>query len=581
MNLWLRKYLFWIALITLSFNVKAQKKSHEGFKTPAHYREFTHTFIEANQQKLLGNLEAAANLYRKCLKLNKKSASANYDLANILVIQNKKEEAFEHAGRAFDLEPENYWYGVLYLELCRDLDKTDDYIETLEKMVKIFPEKKNLKMNLALAYSYFGKTDQALKVYESIEKRVGVTKDVSLSKHKIYVEMGKSKEAEKELLKLIESNPRSKDNLRILAKFYYSEGREIESVEVFEKILSIDPNDAETHFELYDFYQVRANEEKAYYHLKIAFAGEKLDIDSKVKLLFGLYAPSENDEKLRGIVFDLLNTLISTHSENAKAYSVYGDFYFRDRNYVKAQEMFVKAVSLEPNKYLIWRQIIIIDSELKKYDDIFSHAGEALEFFPTQPELYWFQGIAGIQTEKYEDAVKSLKEGIRFVVDNNDMKAQFYGSMGDAYNGMKDYDKSDEAYEKALSYKPNYVYVLNNYSYYLSLRKDKLEKAEQMSKMSLDSEPNNVNYLDTYAWVLFQLGKYEEAKSFLKKAIANGGDQNKTVLEHMGDVCIMLNDADLAIKFWNKAIDKGGDKELILKKITEKTYIESLVEEIE
>lgn len=436
-------------------------------------------------------------------------------------------------------------------------------------------------MNLAIAYSYFGKTDQALKVYDSVEKRIGVTQEVSLSKHKIYVEMGKPKEAEKEILRLVEANPRSKNNLRTLAKFYYAEGREIESIKVYEKILSIDPYDAETHFELYDFYQVRANEDKAYYHLRIAFAGEKLDIDSKVKLLFGLYSPSEKDDKLKVIVYDLLNILISTHSENAKAYSVYGDFYYRDKNYVKSQEMFLKAVSLEPNKYLIWRQIVIIDSELKKYEEMYSHAGEALEFFPTQPELYWFQGIAGIQIEKYEASVKALKEGIRFVIDNNDMKAQFYGSMGDAYNGMREYESSDESYEKALSYKPNYIYVFNNYSYYLSLRKEKLEKAKKMSKMSLDSDPYNVNYLDTYAWILFQLGKYHEAQLYLKKAIENGGDQNKTVLEHMGDVCIMLKDEDLAVKFWNKAIDKGADKELILKKIGEKTYIESLLEEIE
>ncbi|MEJ7658772.1 MAG: hypothetical protein WKG07_03665 [Hymenobacter sp.] len=46
---------------------------------------------------------------------------------------------------------------------------------------------------------------------------------------------------------------------------------------------------------------------------------------------------------------------------------------------------------------------------------------------------------------------------------------------------MKEYAKSDAAYDAALIADPANYGVLNNYSYYLSLRGEKLDKAKEMS----------------------------------------------------------------------------------------------------
>ena len=74
------------------------------------------------------------------------------------------------------------------------------------------------------------------------------------------------------------------------------------------------------------------------------------------------------------------------------------------------------------------------------------------------------------------------------------------------------------AYDKALRLDPENAYVLNNYSYYLSLRKQNLEKAKQMSAYANKLEPNNDSFLDTYAWIMFQLGDYNAAKEAQEKA---------------------------------------------------------------
>ena len=95
--------------------------------------------------------------------------------------------------------------------------------------------------------------------------------------------------------------------------------------------------------------------------------------------------------------------------------------------------------------------------------------------------------------------------GIEFVIDNEMLLLEFYSSLADIYHAKKEYRLSDSLYEKALEINAENVMVLNNYSYYLSLRKVNLEKAKEMSFKCNNIEIDNGTYQDTYAWILYQM----------------------------------------------------------------------------
>jgi Tfp pilus assembly protein PilF len=126
------------------------------------------------------------------------------------------------------------------------------------------------------------------------------------------------------------------------------------------------------------------------------------------------------------------------------------------------------------------------------------------------------------------------------------------GILGDAYHAVGEFEKSNSAYEEALSYNPNNDVVLNNYSYYLSLRKVNLEKAEKMSTLLVKNNPDNATYLDTHAWVLYAREKYREAKKVIEKAISTGM-ANATHFEHYGDILFKLGETAQAVQQWEKA----------------------------
>jgi len=146
--------------------------------------------------------------------------------------------------------------------------------------------------------------------------------------------------------------------------------------------------------------------------------------------------------------------------------------------------------------------------------------------------------------------------------------------LGDAYNSAKDYNLSDKAFEDALKLQPEDVGVMNNYSYFLSLRNEKLERAESLSARSNELSPNNPSYQDTYAWILYQSGKYNDARVWIEKAIASGGAGEGVLNEHYGDILFKLGDVQGAVDKWKLAQEQGGGTDLLDKKIAEEKLFE-------
>ena len=64
-------------------------------------------------------------------------------------------------------------------------------------------------------------------------------------------------------------------------------------------------------------------------------------------------------------------------------------------------------------------------------------------------------------------------------MEDNIFLPDFYSLLGDTYHAIDEHEKSDLFYQKSLEKNPENHIVLNNYSYYLSLRKKELLKAKQ------------------------------------------------------------------------------------------------------
>ena len=169
--------------------------------------------------------------------------------------------------------------------------------------------------------------------------------------------------------------------------------------------------------------------------------------------------------------------------------------------------------------------------------------------------------------------MQALEHGRRLAAGNAEQQSQFDSQLGDAYQELKDYPKSAAAYDAALAVDPNNYGVLNNYSYYLSLRGESLDKAKEMAGRTVAKFPDNVTYLDTYAWVLYKQKDYAGAKQNLEKALKTTKDAS--ILEHYGDVLWQLGDHTGAVAAWQRARKAGpGTSPLLDRKLKDQKLYE-------
>ena len=550
----------------------AAKKNSISEKDKTNY-EFK--FHNATKEKILGNIERAANLYAECVKINNTQPTPYYELAGIYDQLGKHETALDFSKQAAKLEPENVWFQLQYAGLLQKNGQNKKAVSVYEKLVKDNPEKIEFYYDLTNAYLYENELQKAIQVYDNLEKIIGVSEEVSVQKQRIYSKMGQSEKAISEIQKLINNFPKNGDYYIMLSEIYRSSNNNEKALEALNKGLEMDAENAYIHLSFADYYKSKNEKEKSFEHLKKAFSNTNLDVDNKVKILFNnYYQISDTANSLKSEAFTLAEILIETHPLEAKGYTIYGDFLVRDKKYKEAREQFRKAIIYDKNKFDVWRALLDIDAELMDYEMLEKESKEAKELFPTQPFFYYYNGTANLQMQKFNEAIEVLELGVALVVDNKELSTLFYSNLGEAYYKLKKHKRSDECYDKALQHDPNNIFVLNNYGYYLSLRNEKLEKAEEMSKRSNSLEPNNANFQDTYGWILYQNKKYAEAKTWIEKALQSGGSTNGVIIEHYGDVLFRLNEKEKALEQWKKAKETGRTSELIDRKISEKKLIE-------
>jgi tetratricopeptide (TPR) repeat protein len=536
--------------------------------------DFERAFFEANKDKMLGNYDLAEVHFIEALKIDPNSSATMYELANIYSFQNDKNKALYYSKRAANADPKNIWYQLLYAQCLKENKQPEEVVKVLEKVIKENPSRIDFYYELASAYLYINKLNDALKTYNKIEEQIGVTEDVSMQKLKIYKTQNNFEKSVEEAQRLIKAYPKEAKYYGMLGELYQDKGQGEKALAAYNELLKIDPNNAYVHLSLADYYRSIKENEKAFEEIKIAFKSQELDIDTKVKILLSYYSITETYTELKPDADELCKIIVAVHPNEAKAFSIYGDFLNRDKKYEEARIQYRKAIALDKEKYALWHELLVIEAALGDFAALEKESKESMELFPSQPIPYFFNGLSNYQLKKYKEAIPPLLEGKEFVFDNPGLLAQFYSSLGDAYNQLKKHAASDSAYNKALEIDPNDVNVLNNYAYYLSLRNTNLEKAEAMSKKSNELQPNNNSYQDTYGWILYQMKKYEEAKIWIGKALDNGGRGNGTLLEHYGDVLYKLGEKEEALKYWIDAKKAGGASDQIDKKVAEKKLYE-------
>lgn len=567
--------------VDTSFAQKNKKKNKKYEIDESDRRAAEFYFIEGEKFFILEDYAKALSTFQKCLGITPENSAAYYKIAEIMYRNEQYPGAEQNVNKAILYDNTNKYYYLLAADIATaygDFDKATQYYE---EMLSTISETEIYYTELAGMYLFQNKLNEALETYHKAEEKYGISDQISLQKQQIYLKQNKIDEAILEGQKLVDAYPGNHRFVLTLAKVMHTNGKKDKAINLLADFLKIEDNTT-VKLQLAQYYSKEDRHKESEQLIKESFADPLLDLELKTQVLV-IYINRFPDSRAIRVSRELGQILIDTHPNESEAYLVNADMLATlnsletlentESIQKKSAEYYRKSLAYDQSNFTVWQNLMNLDMQLSRWDSIIVHAETALELFPNQPVIYLYAGMGYSRKKIYDEAVQYLEQGKKIAATNPRLLASFYSSLGSAYNALEDYVNSDKAYESAIDINPNDDIILNNYSYYLSLRKEKLKKARRMAQEVVRRNPDNATYLDTYAWVLFHLKEYKEAKRILEKVIQSN-NANAVHYDHYGDVLFKLGNVNEAVINWQKAKKLDETIEKIEKKISRKKIFE-------
>ncbi|MEX2233530.1 MAG: tetratricopeptide repeat protein [Cyclobacteriaceae bacterium] len=561
-----------------------KKKRGEDSPVGIRLREAEFYFTEGEKFFILEDYAKALVYYQRALDINPDNGTINFKIAEVLSKSSKQDDLVKASlsiEQALKLERENKYFYLLAATIYNSLGRFDKAAASYEAMMEDVEGTEEYLYEVAAVYQYAEQPEQAIRAYNRAEQIYGVNEVSSIQKLKLYLDAGKNAEGLVEGEKLIKAFPDEGRYIMAFTEIISKKGMQEQAIRYLEQFIEKNPESGEVKMLLAGFYRDTGQEEKARPFLLGLFEDPSVDLSSKL-IVVGAYNAELNQNKTKKVAdaakeafaAQLYEKLKTSHPGDASVHIIGGDLYLSTGKDREAQAEYLKAVESGATvNFEVYENLLYLETRLEQWDLVIRHAEEALEIYPNQSMIHYFNGIANMRKRSHPEAIASFEQAKRLSSSNPALVSELNSHLGEAYNAAKEYAKSDKAFEEALTFDPNNSVVLNNYSYYLAMRTENLEKAEKMSATLTKNHPENPTFLDTYAWVLFTREKYKDAKKIMERAISTG-KATATHFEHYGDILYKLGDIDGAVRQWEKARGLNANSETLNKKIANRKIYE-------
>ncbi len=572
-----------ICLLCTASGTLAQKRKKQDEEAWLHeriLREAESSFTEAEKYFILEDYAKALLFYQKTLELTPDNATVHFKMADLFnrgTQTTDLQKAAASIEKALELEKKNKYFYLLAANIYSGLQDYDKAIKAYEDMLKEIPGTEDYYFELAALYQYNAKPEQALKIYNKAEQALGLNEVGIYQKVKILLSLKRTEEAKAEAAKLIATDLQEGIFVINLAETFAEAEENQYAITLLENALKENSSEsAQVQLLLANLYTKTGNHNQAITLWEKLFSNAEVPFETKAYLLATLtdeisYNPqsaeSENKKKLFN---NLLIQVEKDHPQEAKVFVLKADFFMITGNIPQAIQAYEQALNMGEETAEVFQNVLLLHARNNNFTQLITQSDKALELYPNQGIFYYYAGYGNFMKKNYTQAIVALEQAKKLSSQNPTFLQDIGALLGDAYQYTRDYAKSEKAYDEVLALNPDNESVLNNYAYYLSLRKANLEKAETMAKRLNEIVINNPTYLDTYAWVLYMKQQYRDAKKIMDKVI-NSGKANATHLEHYGDILFKLGQTNEAVSYWEKAKAINTTSETLSKKIANKT----------
>ena len=548
---------------------------------------FDYFYLEAEKCRLQEDYSSAMDLYSHCLDINRQAPEALYNIGLLYLYMRSDSIGTAYIRQACERDANNPYYletlGALYLSK-RDAESA---IPVLEKMASLQSRRSDVLSQLASLYSTVGDIDKAIGALNRIELLEGMNPQVSVEKFRLYKEKGQLDSAFVQLQALCDDAPHDMNLRVVVGSQYMQAGDTLKALSIYDEVRRQEPTNTNLQLATMDYYR-ESGQDACYNSMRdsLLFSPDS-PTQLRVLLLKSYIADVQRDSTFTPQLCAAFDTLLAKPQQDAEvlimkaAYQVYSQ---------QPREELCKTMrqvlEVDPGNETALRELLQYYAEQNDDKGVEDISRRGLNYHPEEIAYAYYLGMALAEQKKLTDATEVLLQGLRvrteFVPER--LLSNVFGVLGDIYYQQGKELEAFAAYDSSLVYMEDNIMCLNNYAYYLSLKGEQLDRAEEMSYRTIRQEPENITYLDTYAWILFMKKDYAHARTYMDKVVNPEKTDEElladeklmgNLIEHAGDIYAHLDEPETALRLWKLAKQKGDDTctPQLKKKIKRKKYI--------
>ncbi len=519
-------------------------------------------YTEGVKRAIIDGPAAALPYFEAALEMEPRHAPSHFEKGNALVVLQCMPQAMKSMERAVELDSLNKWYLDRYARLLVMNREYERAMPVYRRLLRAESRSPEVYRILAALYEQKQMPVSAVSVLDSAEIKLGRISELSDYKRHLLMSIRQYDRALKETEAMIEENPYNEENYRVMADIYAQSGRDSLAVVYYEKALEVNPGSVMALAALNKFYEERNDDRNFMRTAEKLFLSEDIELKTKIDFFGDITRDIDFYRNNYFTINSIASTLAARYPGSYEAMELYAGHLIKSGELEKALELYKSHTEDSLRRVELFSAIMEIEAYLQRPDSLYKYADMAIRAYPERVENYMQKGGALQYMERYGEALKAYKAGLRYA-ENDSVRSVIVGTIGDLYHTMDNYKKSFQYYDKALGYDPDNTTVLNNYAYYMSLRDLELERGLEMIEKVIAIEGNNPTYLDTKGYILYKLGRYDEAKRVQLLAISLDSRQSGELFFHYGDILYALGDKFMAKVYWKRALEKGHDAEEI------------------
>ena len=566
--------VLFILLLLLAPDIKAQAN-------------FDYFYLEAEKCRLAEDYSSALDLYRHCLDINPEAPEALYNIGLLHLFLRSDSIGTAFIRQACQRDANNPYYLETLAALYLNRRDAEAAIPVLEKMASLQSRRSDILSQLVQLYSTVGETDKAIGALNRIELLEGASPQLSVEKFSLYKEKGQLDSAFIQLQTLCDESPHDM-NLRIVVGSQYMQaGDTVKALEIYDEVRRQEPTNTNLQLATMDYLRDSGKEEGYRRMRDSLLCHPDSPAQLRVLLLKSYISDVQRDSTYAPQLAAAFDTLFARPQQDPQVYIMKAAYQiFVKQPQEAVMQTMRQVLEVDPGNETALRELLQYYAEQNDGKGVEDISRRGLNYHPEEIAYAYYLGMALAEQKKLADAAEVLQQGLRVRTEevHPGLVSNVFAVLGDIYYQQEKESEAFAAYDSALVYMDDNIMCLNNYAYYLSLKNEQLDKAEEMSYRTIRKEPENITYLDTYAWILFMKGDFAHARTYMDKVVnpertdaelLADKELQGNVIEHAGDVYANLGEMETALRFWKLAKQKKDNTctPLLRKKIKRKKYI--------